>query len=181
MMTKAIDQLQTSIEHDRNGFLNALEEMQRRAKAEKELKLQAKWDMKATEGEFELRCIHCRAFGFMSSDVRKIQNAHHVVVDPSFRERANTSRRRKANFKDSQIEMAVSIVTCKPCGQPYGNISLYLGVPLPIVKIENFLIVDSHDRKYPPCKKWNKAPFNVEALATEELQTLSSSSNWWDV
>jgi hypothetical protein len=68
-------------------FRTELEQIQRLEKNERDIELKQRDGKPKREGEVEFRCRKCDEFAFMSSDLRKIEKMHHVVVDLDFRQR----------------------------------------------------------------------------------------------
>ena len=70
-------------------FRQSLERMQREEKSMRDAELAQRRGRQQRQGEIEFRCRKCDEYACMSSDIRKIENMHHVVLDLEFRERHN--------------------------------------------------------------------------------------------
>jgi hypothetical protein len=64
--------------------------------------------------------------------------------------------------------MGVGKVNCKKCGKNLGNIVIYRNAQFPVLKIENFLISDSHSNT-DVYKKWKNAPFIPKEITQQNL------------
>lgn len=63
------------------------------------------------EGEVVLRCRKCDAFACMSSDIRTVEKAHHVIIDPEF------SDRRTEKYQPKHIKISGGCETVIRCKQ----------------------------------------------------------------
>ena len=79
----------------------------------------------------------------MSTDMKKIQNAHHAVISEEIGTHITTIRAPKPLFEDDNIKKGVGKVNCKKWGKNLGNIVIYKKAKFPV---ENFLISDSHSK-----------------------------------
>jgi len=121
-------------------------------------------------GEFELKCLNCDKFICMSSNVRRIRDAHHVVVDETLVERVKLVKG-PSQTMETQDQINGKMI-CQECGGNLGVICIYKNLEFPVLKIENFLIVDRNGRQN-TSKKWNKVPFVVQELTITDLQAIA--------
>ena len=147
-----------------------VEKFQNESNINKKLKSLAKTRRIIRSGEFELRCYTCNTFICMSSDIKRIQNAHHVVVDESLPERVNFIEGGSTKHIDDTIQFTGKLM-CMDCGANLGVICIHNSLQFPVIKIEKFLIVDSNGRQ-DTCKKWNKVPFSVRPLTINDFQEI---------
>ena len=169
LMRKAIIQLQNQIIDSPKKFKEEVLRLQDEAKLDRELKALQRKGRRIRTGEFELRCFKCSLFICMSSDVKKIQNAHHVCVDESLKDRVHYVRG-AAKFIDDQLE-AVGKLICSECGYDLGGLIKHKGLEFPVLKIERYLIVDMNERQ-DSCKFWKLAPFEAQPLTTEDFREM---------
>lgn len=167
-MNEAIDHLQIFIEGNKQTFLDEIESLQMEANIQRELENTTKGGRVVGDYEFELRCGKCNEFICMSTDIKKIQNAHHAVINEEICTHITTIRVPKPTFEDDTIKMGVGKVNCKKCGKNLGNIVIYKKAQFPVLKIENFLISDSHSNT-DVYKKWKNAPFIPKELSSQNL------------
>ncbi len=122
------------------------------------------------QGDFVLRCYKCNQFACVSSDIRSIQGQHHVVIDEQFCNRVKfVSAVKPQSFgNDGKFEKHGKIY-CNKCYHDWGVMAKFAGVPIEIIKIASFMLVDSRDERR-MCKKWKQCPFSVSALEAEELE-----------
>ena len=167
-MNEAIDLLQLEIQNNRREFLQEIENLQTEANIQRELEKTTKGGRIVGDYEFEMRCGKCNQFICMSTEIKKIQNAHHAVIGEEIAKNITTIRVPKPTFEDENITMGVGKVNCKKCGKNLGNIVIYKKAQFPVLKIENFLISDSYSNT-DVYKKWKKAPFNPPELSSNDL------------
>ena len=169
LMRKAIIQLQHQIIDSPRSFREELYRLQDEAKLDRELKSKKRKGKRIRHGEFELRCLKCNEFICMSSDVKKIQDAHHVCVDESLEDRVNYVRG-TPKYIDEQLE-TIGRLICTGCGYDLGGIIKHRGLEFPVLKIEKYLIVDMNERQ-DSCKAWKQAPFDAQPLTTEDFRAI---------
>jgi hypothetical protein len=167
-MNEAINHLQNFIEGNKQKFLDEIESLQMEANIQRELENTTRGGRVVGDYEFELRCGKCNEFICMSTDIKKIQNAHHAVISEEIGTHITTIRSPKPTFEDDNIKMGVGKVNCKKCGKNLGNIVIYRNAQFPVLKIENFLISDSHSNT-DVYKKWKNAPFIPKEITQQNL------------
>ena len=79
-MNEAINHLQNFIEENKQKFLDEIESLQLEANIQRELENTTRGSRVVGDYEFELRCGKCNEFICMSTNIKKIQNAHHAVI-----------------------------------------------------------------------------------------------------
>ena len=165
-MNDAIKKVQEKILHDKDMFMSEVKQIQRGDKRRRDLEKLMKKTVKRTS-QFVLRCGKCSSYICMSSDIKKIQDAHHAVINEEVRN-CITTPRSIAKRIDSLITIGVGKVKCKKCGKELGNITIHKSAEFPVLKIENFLVADIA-AKTNVYKKWKSVPFSPEALTEEDL------------
>lgn len=165
-MNDAIKKVQEKILHNKDMFMLEVKQIQRGDKRRRDLeKLMKKTVIRTSE--FVLRCGKCSTYICMSSDIKKIQDAHHAVINEEVRNCITTSRS-NAKRIDSFITIGVGKVKCKNCGQVLGNITIHKSAEFPVLKIDKLIIADSA-AKTNVYKRWKSVPFSPEALTEDDL------------
>ncbi|XP_063433392.1 antiviral innate immune response receptor RIG-I-like isoform X1 [Mytilus trossulus] len=167
-MNQAIIHLQDFIRDHRQTFIQEINDLQLEANIQQELENTNKGGRIIGDFEFEMRCGKCNEFICMSKDIKKIQAAHHAVIGEEIANHINTIRMPKPTFEDDNIKMGCGKVNCKKCGKNLGNIVIYRKAQFPVLKIENFLVSDSHGNT-DVYKKWKNSPFVPLELSSQNL------------
>ena len=97
----------------------------------------------ADVNRFKFLCLKCRAFVCRASDVRLIDDAHHVVVDPEFQSRVVF--RESAKNKKKRISEDLSLThksVCMKCGLEWGSRGVYRDTHVSFLAKGNFIVVD---------------------------------------
>lgn len=165
--------IQDYIQTNKKQFEKEIYDLQDKANLDRQLKSLGHRRKLIRAGQFLLHCLSCDAFICLSTDIKKIEMAHHVIVDDSLDQRVNFTERHSSFTADTSPQYCGKVV-CKECGRNLGVICIYKGIEFPVPKIEHFLIKDINGR-HDTCKKWNKAPFNVDALNTNDLRKIIQS------
>lgn len=166
-MNDAIKKVQERLSRNKESFRHEVEKIQRVEKNKRDLeKLGKKRSMR--NSEFVLRCGKCSSYICMSSDVKKIQDAHHAVINDEIRNTV-TITRSTAKRIDSLTTCGAGKVKCKTCGQDLGSIIIHKNAEFPILKIECFIVADNAG-KTNVYKKWKSVPFNPEPLLESDLE-----------
>ena len=169
LMRKAIIKLQYQIITSPKAFTAELFRLQDEAKLDRDLKALQRKGKRIRTGEFEMRCFKCSEFICMSSDIKKIENAHHVCVDEGLKDRVHYVRV-ATTFTDDQVE-AVGKVICSECGNELCRLIKHKGLEFPELKPEKYLIVDMNGRQ-DSCKAWKDAPFEAQPLTTADFREM---------
>ena len=169
LMRKAIIELQNYIRKSPKPFRDELHKLQDEAKLDRDLQAIKRKGKRIRRGEFELRCLRCNEFICMSSDVKKIQDAHHVCVDESLRDRVDYIRG-TSRYIDETIQTVGKLI-CMECGFDLGGLIIHKNLEFPVLKIEKYLIVDMNERQ-DTCKKWKQAPFEPPPLSTADFRAI---------
>uniref|UniRef100_A0A8C5TWQ2 RNA helicase n=1 Tax=Malurus cyaneus samueli TaxID=2593467 RepID=A0A8C5TWQ2_9PASS len=109
-----------------------------------------------------LYCVNCSQAVCRGSDIRTVEDMHHVNVNPSFRSFYRVSSGKiqfQRTFRDWEPG---SRIACKACSQDWGMEMLYRQVKLPILCIKNFVVeTPAEKRRY---KKWSAVTFPIKAF-----------------
>ncbi|XP_072795422.1 ATP-dependent RNA helicase DHX58 isoform X1 [Vicugna pacos] len=107
----------------------------------------------------QLLCINCMVVVGYGSDLRKVEGAHHVNVNPNFSIYYNISQKPvviNRVFKDWRPGGTIS---CRNCGENWGLQMIYKSVKLPVLKVRSMLLETPQGRVQ--VKKWSLVPFSV--------------------
>ncbi|KAL3863078.1 hypothetical protein ACJMK2_004855 [Sinanodonta woodiana] len=170
MMRKAIIQLQQDIASNPGKVKEELKQHQDDEQLTRRLEAKNRKGRLMRMGDFELRCFKCDEYICMSTDIKKVQNAHHVVVLDDFEDRVKITKTGSRRVIDETIQF-VGRLNCKKCGNDMGTVGIHRNLEFPVIKISSFIIVDTNSRQS-TCTKWNKAPFEVLALTNDDFKML---------
>ncbi|XP_006901712.1 PREDICTED: probable ATP-dependent RNA helicase DHX58 [Elephantulus edwardii] len=109
--------------------------------------------------QVRLLCINCSVAVGHGNDLRKVEGAHHVNVNPNFSIYYTTSQVPvliDRVFKDWTPGGAIS---CRNCGEAWGMQISYKSVKLPVLRIRSMLLETPQGRIQ--AKKWSRVPFLV--------------------
>ena len=115
---------------------------------------------------YSLRCLKCDSFAVHSSDMRTIENIHHVIIDSDYKSRVNIQTHPNPK-KFSNMEYTDKLY-CKKCGSDWGVTAVYKSNMFPIIKISSFVITDELERRT-RVKQWKDSPFAVNPMTPEDL------------
>ncbi|XP_036889330.1 probable ATP-dependent RNA helicase DHX58 [Sturnira hondurensis] len=120
----------------------------------------------------KILCINCTVAVGYGSDLRKVEGAHHVNVNPNFSIYYNVSTKPVAIDRVFKDWMPGGAISCKNCGQPWGLQMIYKSVRLPALKVCSILLETPRGRVQ--AKKWSRVPFLVPDFNyTQHLSELS--------
>ena len=170
-MNIIVPKLQAYIENDPNAWENEKREMQENQRSMEETKEENRI-ANMTDDDVIFRCLNCSKFICMSSDVRVIQDSHHIVVNEDANERLFSIRGRKpVAFKEDFISRGAIFCGNKQCQSNLGGICEYRRVEFPLIVIKKFLIEDkSGENDY--VNQWKKAKFHMKELDLEDLKSV---------
>ncbi|XP_062991041.1 ATP-dependent RNA helicase DHX58 [Elgaria multicarinata webbii] len=106
-----------------------------------------------------LYCINCNIAVCHGTDLRKVENMHHVNINPNFRLYYRVSLDHVVvprEFKDWRPGGSIS---CNKCGQAWGMEMIYKNAKLPMLAIKNFVVETPDGRR--TFKKWSKVTFDI--------------------
>ncbi|XP_056005193.1 antiviral innate immune response receptor RIG-I-like isoform X2 [Ostrea edulis] len=168
MMNKAIASLRDELRWSNDAVLRRVREIQREAKIARDIALKNRKAVQANLGEFKITCNPCRNFICMSTDIKKIENAHHAAINEDIMENVNVESS-VPDYEDQNMSVGAGKLFCKNCGNPLGNITIYKGAQFCILKCEYLIMIDSAGNGVTK-KKWKQAPFFVPPLTLPDLE-----------
>ncbi|XP_058047574.1 ATP-dependent RNA helicase DHX58 isoform X3 [Ahaetulla prasina] len=107
-------------------------------------------------------CLNCNLAVCHASDLRKIENMHHININSNFSlyyKKSPDCVVLSREFKDWKPGRSIS---CDKCGQIWGMEMIYRDCTLPMLAIKNFVVETPFGRQKP--KKWNKVTFEIKAF-----------------
>ncbi|VDI28321.1 ATP-dependent RNA helicase DDX58, partial [Mytilus galloprovincialis] len=168
-MNEAIQKVQQNLSRNKVQFLEDVEKIQRSEKKKRDLEKLSRKRVTKRNSEFVLRCGKCSSYICISSDIKKIQDAHHAVINDDVRD-CITTEKSEAKRIDAYTTCGVGKVKCKNCGKELGNVTIYQGAEFPVLKIDNFLVADSAG-KTNVFKRWKSVPFCPVPMLNEDLES----------
>uniref|UniRef100_A0A8I3W4I2 RNA helicase n=1 Tax=Callithrix jacchus TaxID=9483 RepID=A0A8I3W4I2_CALJA len=107
----------------------------------------------------QLLCINCMAAVGHGSDLRKVEGAHHVNVNPNFSIYYNVSKEPVVINRVFKDWKPGGVISCRNCGEVWGLQIIYKSVKLPALKVRSMLLQTPQGRIQ--AKKWSRVPFPV--------------------
>lgn len=123
---------------------------------------------KAAES-YKLLCAKCKMYACLSDDIRKIEHAHHVVIDKTFSTRYQTRPHRNPVQIGSMQKREK--LHCKDCSHDWGITANFNPFKdLPVIKCDSFVF--HHVRSGSPqiVKKWKDVPFSIKTFNNAEFR-----------
>lgn len=167
-MNEAIQKVQQKLCRNKIQFLEDVEKIQRSEKKKRDLEKLSRKRGTKRNSEFVLRCGKCSSYICISSDIKKIQDAHHAVINDDVRDFITTEKS-EAKRIDAYTTCGVGKVKCKKCGKELGNVTIYQEAEFPVLKIDNFLVADSAG-KTNVYKRWKSVPFCPDPMLGVDLE-----------
>lgn len=109
--------------------------------------------------QVQILCINCMVPVGHGSDLRKVEGAHHVNVNPNFFIYYNVSQKPVPIDKVFKDWRPGGNISCRNCGQSWGLQIIYKSVKLPVLKVQSMLLETPRGRVQ--AKKWSCVPFPV--------------------
>ncbi|KAM8818989.1 ATP-dependent RNA helicase DHX58 [Rhynchonycteris naso] len=175
LMERAVAAVQ---EMDQTEYEAKIRDLQRAAMVRRAIKAaqQESQRQQFLAEQVQLLCINCMVAVGHGSDLRKVEGAHHVNVNPNFSIYYNVSKKPVVIDRVFKDWMPGGVVSCKNCGEPWGLQMIYKSVKLPALKVRTMLLETPRGRIL--AKKWSRVPFPVPDLdyvqdCTRDLSDLS--------
>ncbi|XP_004599160.2 ATP-dependent RNA helicase DHX58 [Ochotona princeps] len=112
-----------------------------------------------TAEQVRLRCINCMEAVGHGSDLRKVEGAHHVNVNPNFSIYYTVSRDPVVMDREFRDWKPGGVISCRNCGEPWGLQIIYKSQNLPVLKVRSMLLETPRGRIQ--AKQWSRVPFPV--------------------
>ncbi|XP_052100654.1 antiviral innate immune response receptor RIG-I-like [Mytilus californianus] len=179
IMKEAIEEIQSDIIENKEECVEELVEIQRLLKKKRDK--EALSDKNCSENkELELRCEKCNHYICMSTDIRKIQDAHHAVINDEIRKNVKVIKSHSKRRIDHLITVNAGKVKCINCGSGLGQIIKFSEAQFPVLKIEHFYVTDTTG-KNSYYKKWKSVPFKPAELSDDDLESRLQGSQYVDI
>ncbi|XP_012512154.1 PREDICTED: probable ATP-dependent RNA helicase DHX58 [Propithecus coquereli] len=107
----------------------------------------------------QLLCINCMAAVGHGSDLKKVEGAHHVNVNPNFSIYYTVSQQPVVINRVFRDWKPGGAIRCRNCGEGWGMQIIYKSVKLPALKVRSMLLQTPQGRIQ--AKKWSSVPFLV--------------------
>ncbi|XP_066515219.1 antiviral innate immune response receptor RIG-I-like [Hoplias malabaricus] len=121
-----------------------------------------------SEGNFQLLCAKCEAFGCFTKDLRVLKESHHIILDPSVFKRCITEAH--PDPKNCEGLIKTQKMFCAGCKMDWGIIASYLCIrDLPIVKIKSFKVQDLATLRKYLFRKWKDVNFPMKEFELTEF------------
>ncbi|XP_026550870.1 probable ATP-dependent RNA helicase DHX58 isoform X2 [Notechis scutatus] len=107
-------------------------------------------------------CLNCNLAVCRASDLRKIENMHHININPNFSlyyKKSQVCVEISRKFKDWKLGNSIS---CEKCGQIWGVEMVHRDFILPMLAIKNFVVETPNGRQ--KTRKWSKVTFEIKAF-----------------
>ncbi|KAG8138314.1 putative ATP-dependent RNA helicase DHX58 protein [Naja naja] len=107
-------------------------------------------------------CLNCNRAVCRASNLRKIENMHHININPNFSryyKKLPYSAAISREFRDWKPGNSIS---CEKCGQIWGMEMVHRDFKLPMLAIKNFVLETPSGRQKP--RKWSKVTFEIKAF-----------------
>ncbi|KAM3916569.1 interferon-induced helicase C domain-containing protein 1 isoform 2-T2 [Leptodactylus fuscus] len=138
LMHKAIQKVQNM---DPYMFAEKIQEFQKQTIVER--KVRKKKDLQKVyqknPSKVTFLCKKCQSLVCSGLDIRVIEDMHHVVPNPKFKERYKKGENKTLQEKFADYQTNGEII-CNNCGRTWGTIMVHRGSELPCLKIRNFVI-----------------------------------------
>ena len=83
---------------------------------------------------YVIRCGKCGNLGAASNDVRVVEEAHHVVIDPEIKKRSVVKKHPRPKVIDHSYAK-VGKLYCIKCNMDWGIMALYRNIQIPMIKV----------------------------------------------
>ncbi|XP_069809596.1 ATP-dependent RNA helicase DHX58-like [Dendropsophus ebraccatus] len=158
LMKRAIKYVQEMPERE---YQEKIKDLQRESLTErlvKEEKVESK--KKFSPMDVRLDCRNCSVAVGYGNDLRLVEEAHHVNINPIFKEYYEEYTKPLNLGKKMEDWVPGGKIRCRFCKAHWGNIIIYKAATLPNIGIKYFVL---HTPEGPrSCKQWKDVPFPLE-------------------
>ncbi|XP_056091848.1 probable ATP-dependent RNA helicase DHX58 [Rhinichthys klamathensis goyatoka] len=158
LTSKAIDQVQRMSPREFRVKISKLQQMSILIRIEAEKKKDER-KQRYSPAQVQLQCRGCFLRVCSGEDIKKIENSHHVNINPEFKRHYRTGGQviLERTFEDWEPGRVIS---CSKCGQEWGlEIKFKMVAILPCLKIKNFFLNTPQGKV--SCKYWKNVEFQV--------------------
>ncbi|CAH1791869.1 unnamed protein product, partial [Owenia fusiformis] len=120
------------------------------------------------QGDYKVICAKCKELAFYSSDIRTINEKSYVVVSKDIRQKIEERPHKRQGQAWDGIQKKAKIHHKGRCGFDWGIMATYMGSDLPMIKIEQFVVVSPSGEERKRSRKWIDVPFQVLELDIEK-------------
>ncbi|XP_056389739.1 interferon-induced helicase C domain-containing protein 1 isoform X2 [Hyla sarda] len=138
LMHKAIQKVQKM---DPKLFSEKIQMFQKQTIAERKVKKKKELlkNYQKNPSKVTFLCKKCHTLVCSEADIQVIEDMHHVVRDPEFKNRYKKGENKNLQEKFAGYQANGEII-CNECARPWGKIMVYKSIELPCLNICNFVI-----------------------------------------
>uniref|UniRef100_A0A8C1VKQ6 RNA helicase n=1 Tax=Cyprinus carpio TaxID=7962 RepID=A0A8C1VKQ6_CYPCA len=169
LTAKAIDQVQQMSPSEFRRKISGIQQIAVMTRIQAERKKNER-KQRYSPSQVQFQCRECFLLVCSGEDLRKIENAHHVNINPEFEKhyRAGGQVVLEKSFEDWEPGQVIS---CKNCGKEWGmEIKFKKVVTLPCLKIKSFSMKTPGGKSTP--RQWKDVEFQVKEF--DFLEDMSS-------
>ena len=122
---------------------------------------------------FKFLCQKCKDFVCRASDIKVVDNAHHIVVDTDFKTRVVYRGHGNPSPMGQDIFFTHKSY-CKDCNLGWGIRAIYNGTKVPVLGKGNFIFDENNGEKPTRLAEWNDVPFLFETVTPEDIERLDA-------
>ncbi|XP_068101774.1 interferon-induced helicase C domain-containing protein 1 isoform X2 [Hyperolius riggenbachi] len=114
-------------------------------------------------------CRKCQKKVFSGSNIRVIENMHHVIADPKFKQYFKEGENKTLQEKKLYENQTNIEITCRDCGRTWGNMMVHKGLNLPCLKIRHFVIKYEEEKMTKDTLEiWSDLPIKFPSYSNDE-------------
>ena len=162
-MYQAVDEITNYIASNKEKFEQEIEQIQSVAKTTRGI-TQLPVTVLYKTNQFKVQCRQCSIFLCFSTDLRKVQNTHHVCIGESIWQNITRESENDTALKyDGKSLKFYGSIYCKNKDE-VGHVCEFRGIRYPILLIKNIQFEDASGNA-DIYNKWSKIPFQVEDIS----------------
>uniref|UniRef100_H3ASV4 RNA helicase n=1 Tax=Latimeria chalumnae TaxID=7897 RepID=H3ASV4_LATCH len=142
-------------------YLLQIRELQKQAIVTRKVKEANAEERRQTHQPSQVRiyCRNCNMAVCHGNDIQRVEEQHHVNVNPDFKLYYKVSSSKVCIPKKFEDWEPGCVISCNNCGLEWGWEIIYKAVTLPILSIKNFVLETPTERR--TYKKWKSVPFTI--------------------
>lgn len=162
-------------------FKKKINKFQKEAKMERDIerahkKREKKKQIAKVGKKYTLRCFKCDQFACESSDIRIINDQHHVVISRDFKKRRLVIGRPAKTYGRENDYETRGVLQCSICRQEWGVQACYKSQIYDVIKLVSFFLQDDRDQRL-QFKKWKTCPFDVPEFDFDDIYDVNSDED----
>ncbi|XP_053406756.1 antiviral innate immune response receptor RIG-I-like isoform X2 [Mercenaria mercenaria] len=124
-----------------------------------------------TPGVKHLHCYNCNSFICLTTDLRRFQLNHHIVIAEDVQKRLIFLRSPDPRYEEEDFKSDGNIM-CDKCQVPIGGVFEFKKTEFPLIKIKRVRVIDRSINKGQVFKIWKKVNFRIEQISSTELERI---------